>query len=239
MKQSELAAEITKYQWFHKIWLPYDGGGCMQTPGIVDHCLPKIATERFGIPEVLLGKTVLDVGAFDGYFSFLAESRGADVRAIDSMQDCSNLKHAHEPFKLAAKVLGSKVKLLPTSLKDYDHYYGFDDFGEDVNTAKRDIVFYFGVLYHCDDPISELRALRSVTNEYAIIETAVYKAQNVITMWDNELWKFRPGHNGDPTNKWYPTIPALRTALLHVGFSKLELVHITPDRERVTVKAYV
>jgi len=39
------------------------------------------------MPADLTGKTVLDVGARDGYFSFEAERRGASrVLAIDSLE---------------------------------------------------------------------------------------------------------------------------------------------------------
>src|SRR5262249_61156859 len=36
------------------------------------------------IPDDLSGKTVLDIGAWDGYFSFEFERRGAHVLAIDT-----------------------------------------------------------------------------------------------------------------------------------------------------------
>jgi tRNA (mo5U34)-methyltransferase len=63
--------------WWHQIELP---GGYV-TPG-PDHSADKLASLR--LPD-LRGKTVLDVGAFDGYFSFAAERLGATrVVALDT-----------------------------------------------------------------------------------------------------------------------------------------------------------
>ena len=61
--------------WWHRIQMP-DGS---YTPGLVVHGSDggDWPTTRFGMPEDLTGKTVMDVGAWDGFFSFEAEKRGA------------------------------------------------------------------------------------------------------------------------------------------------------------------
>ncbi|MGZ4124582.1 MAG: hypothetical protein ACXVQU_03390 [Actinomycetota bacterium] len=63
MDSEQLKAEIAKITWYHTIPLP----GGITTPGVDDtqSRLPKI-----GLPEDLSGRTVLDVGAWDGFFSF-------------------------------------------------------------------------------------------------------------------------------------------------------------------------
>lgn len=225
MKRSDVQQLVNAHKWFHRIDIVCEDG-IVTTPGTVDHCGPRIATERFGIPENLTGKMVLDVGAYDGYFSFLAEKRGAEVTAIDNHQDCSNVKHTDEAFKTARNLLQSNVKYHPVDLKTWADDYAYD------------ITFYFGVLYHVDDPITNLLALRKLTREYALIETAVYRP-GLMDLWQLDLWKFRPGYHGDPTNKWYGTPAAVVSALKHVGFKDINLIHTTPDKERVTFKAYV
>lgn len=231
MKRSELQKAIDDIKWFHRIALPYDEGGTLMTPGIVDYCTPEIASKRFGIPEDLCDKWILDVGAYDGYFSFLAAARGANVVAIDLMQPCSNQSHLSDGFLLARKALGGMEKV-SFFRKDFVNYAGYvhEDF------YPYDIVFYFGVLYHVDNPIEHLAALRDVTREYALIETAVFRP-----VWhdDDDVWKFKPGHAGDPTNKWYGTPKAILNACLHVGFRHAEVIFETPDKQRVTIKAYV
>ena len=66
--------------WFHTFAL----GHGIYTPGLArDHVyrLPVLGAERFA------GRSVLDVGAFDGFYSFLAERRGARrVVAVDNEQ---------------------------------------------------------------------------------------------------------------------------------------------------------
>jgi tRNA (mo5U34)-methyltransferase len=66
--------------WFHTFSL----GHGIYTPGLArDHVyrLPVLDAERFA------GRSVLDVGAFDGFYSFLAERRGARrVVAVDNEQ---------------------------------------------------------------------------------------------------------------------------------------------------------
>jgi hypothetical protein len=48
----------------------------------------------------------LDVGARDGYFSFAAESRGAEVLAIDAVA----LEHL-KGFQIASTLLNSSVEM--------------------------------------------------------------------------------------------------------------------------------
>src|SRR5258706_6059935 len=72
---SELASRVRAMRWHHRI----DLGSGLVTPGLADR-LPEL--ERT-LPE-MAGGSVLDVGAWDGYYSFLAERRGAArVVALD------------------------------------------------------------------------------------------------------------------------------------------------------------
>ena len=70
-------ARMEKIAWYHTI----DLGDGLVTPGIdpTPHKLRQIK-----LPASFAGKTVLDVGAWDGFFSFEAERRGASrVLAVD------------------------------------------------------------------------------------------------------------------------------------------------------------
>lgn len=63
------------------------------------------------LPGDLRGPSVLDVGAWDGYFSFLAERRGASrLLAVERFQNVE--KHSSRPvgFEPAKEVLGSRVE---------------------------------------------------------------------------------------------------------------------------------
>ena len=74
---SELRAQADRFRWFHRI----DLGHGVVTRG-EDETQRKLATIR--MPARLDGLSVLDIGAWDGFFSFEAERRGASrVVAID------------------------------------------------------------------------------------------------------------------------------------------------------------
>src|ERR687894_926160 len=64
--------------WYHRI----EVAPGVVTPGVHDS---EAALAAMGLPERLDGKRVLDVGARDGHFSFVAEERGAELGAIASV----------------------------------------------------------------------------------------------------------------------------------------------------------
>jgi len=67
---TELRSRVEELEWFHSI----DLGHGIKTPG-TDDSAKKLA--RLGLPADLTGKRVLDIGAYDGFFSFAAERAGA------------------------------------------------------------------------------------------------------------------------------------------------------------------
>ena len=73
---------MDEINWFHSI--PLDDGTV--TPGL-DSSMDKL--EQVCLPKDLSGKTVLDIGAWDGFFSFQAEKAGAErVLATDHFCCC-------------------------------------------------------------------------------------------------------------------------------------------------------
>jgi 2-polyprenyl-3-methyl-5-hydroxy-6-metoxy-1,4-benzoquinol methylase len=77
--------------WWHSFELP-DG---RVIKGSSDLAGLKNRISQFPIPDDLHGKRVLDVGAWDGWFSFEMERRGAEVLAID-VRDNPNFRQIHE-----------------------------------------------------------------------------------------------------------------------------------------------
>jgi tRNA (mo5U34)-methyltransferase len=68
-KADELRKRVASYEfWYHRIELP---GGVI-TPGWA-----PIDPSKYGVPADLHNKRVLDVGAWDGYWTFEALKRGA------------------------------------------------------------------------------------------------------------------------------------------------------------------
>ena len=76
-RMDDLRAAVARQGWFHTI----DLGGGIVTPGR-DESPRKLGW--IGLPADLSGRSVLDVGAWDGFFSFECERRGAArVVALD------------------------------------------------------------------------------------------------------------------------------------------------------------
>lgn len=76
-KAAEIWERISKLGWYHTI----DLGHGIATPGFIDN---RPTVHLFGIPEDLTGKRCLDIGTYDGFWSFEFERRGAsEVVGID------------------------------------------------------------------------------------------------------------------------------------------------------------
>jgi tRNA (mo5U34)-methyltransferase len=138
--------------WFHTFALAPD----VYTPGIArDHGyrLPALYAERFA------GRNVLDVGAFDGFYSFLAERRGARrVVAVDNEQ---YVDWVHARFAIDLEG-GAALRAIADATRSAVEYRRMDalevgDLGE-----RFDVVLCFGILHRVTDPIALLRALVGV-----------------------------------------------------------------------------
>src|SRR5918912_211740 len=116
--------QLTRLGWYHSIELP--GGEVIPGFQTVDQLRARIA--RFPIPADLRGKRVLDIGAWDGWFSFEMERRGAEVVAIDRWEN--------PRFYEIRRLLGSKV--------DYRELDVYDLHPDRIGTF--DIVLFMGVL---------------------------------------------------------------------------------------------
>ena len=152
--------------WYHKI----DLGNGITTPGWAPLC-----AEAYELPEDLTGKRVLDVGAWDGYWTWECLKRGADfVMAIDDFSDPGDAttnglpRNGWQTFDLCKEALGydsDKVQRRNMSLYDLTPW----------QHGMFDIVLCFGVLYHCRYPLKALDTLVQVTEPGGTlhIETAI------------------------------------------------------------------
>lgn len=203
-----LHQRVAAIRWFHRIDLGERGDGIV-TPG-VDDSVTKLAT--LALPADLAGKSVLDVGAWDGYFAFEAERRGAR-RVLATDRHCW-----HGPgwgtkagFALAREALDSRVEDLSIDVLDLTP--------EQVGTF--DLVLFLGVLYHMRHPLLALERIASVTRDMLILETHVdaldCNRPAAIFYPDRTL-------NGDKSNWWGPNPLAVVAMLKAVGFRRVEVV---------------
>ena len=202
---SDLADRVSQLRWYHTMELAPG----VVTPGVND---PAEALARLGLPETMTDKTVLDIGAWDGAWSFEAERRGAQrVLATDSFSWDGSGWGTKEAFELARATLGSRVE---------DQTIDVFDLGpETVGTF--DIVLFLGVLYHLKNPVEALERVYSVCNDLAIVETEVD-----LMLSRRPAAAFYPGNdlNADDTNWWGMNPAAVCGALRAAGFSRVDVV---------------
>ncbi len=211
MNTAEIQARVDEIWWIHNYEL---------APGVMTHGVSNMA-ERvgyFNIPQDLSGKRVLDIGCADGYFTFLAESRGASVVAMDTWP--------REGFFLAREVLNSKAEFRHMSV--YDVAPG--------TLGMFDIVFFFGVYYHLKNPILALERVASVTREYALIESEITPPPTPIGEGVSHFYEHSELNN-DQSNWWVPNVPCLLQTIRAAGFPRAELV-ASYDSSRAVVRAY-
>ncbi len=207
-RAGEVAASAEGRTWFHTFDLVDDAGGTATIQGY-DPTPDK--TNVFGIPDRLDGQSVLDIGAYDGFFSFEAARRGAaDVLATDG--ECWSGHHTdpHGNFVLIRDATGLEVR---------DQTIRVEDLSADAVGGRYDLVFFFGVLYHAPDPIGYLRRVRDVTGGHALVETVV----DLLDV-DRPALAYYPGTylNGDPSNHFGPNLAAVEGLGLDAGFSRVE-----------------
>lgn len=213
VNDDELQTRADAVRWFHSI----DLGGGVVTKG-VDATQPE-RLARLRLPEDLSGRSVLDIGAWDGFFSFEAERRGAArVVAADYYSwhgQGWGTGHGKAGFELAREALGSRVEDVDVDVMDLS--------AERVGTF--DVVFFLGVLYHLPNPLLALERVASVTRDLLILETVVD-----MLGFGRPAVAFYPGRelNEDPTNWWGPNVAAVHGMLRTVGFRHVETM--TPVR---------
>ena len=199
MTDAELREAIRRHDWYHSIEL---------RPGVVT---PGRAAERnvlpfLGIPDDLSGVSVLDIGCWDGFFSFECERRGAKrVVASDVWET-----FGRDAFDFARAELNSAVEPVQASVYDLPEVLGGERF---------DLVLFLGVLYHLRHPLLAIEKVAEVTapGGLAVVETAV----DAESLMDRPLMAFYPGDelNGDPTNWWTPNVTGLAAMLGVSGFT--------------------
>lgn len=146
--------------WYHTLEL----GPGLLTPGRID--LRAVAARV--LPDDMSGLRALDVGAFDGFWSFEMERRGAEVVAldVDRIDDAEWPPFRREQlrreagalgvelgrgFAIAAEVLGSRVDRRICDVYELTP--------ERIGGAV-DVVFSGAILLHLRDPVRALERIR-------------------------------------------------------------------------------
>ena len=242
--------------WWHSVDL-----GDHVSPGHKSSELLEREWSNLRLPE-LSGCSVLDVGCWDGWFSFRAEREGAArVVALDHYvwsldlprqqaywRDCRDLGRTPKPYHEQSELwhpdtLPGKAgfDLAHAMLASRVEPVVADFMTADLDLLGQfDVVLYLGVLYHIEEPLTALRRLRRVTKTLAVIES------EAIAIDDDTrpMWEFTPGAevNADIGNWWIPTAHGLHALCRAAGFREVHTIIGPPDgveRYRLVVHARV
>jgi tRNA (mo5U34)-methyltransferase len=202
---SEIQSQADTLPWFHSIEL---GDGVVTKGAKAAHILAAEADIVF--KHFQPGWSVLDVGAWDGFFSFSAKRRGASrVTATDQFSWVGDGWGTKRSFDFARATLNLEVE---------DRI--IDPLEMNVDTVEPfDVVLFLGVLYHLKHPLYVLERIAALAEKQLIMET-----QLDMTEYTRPAVAFYPGRElaNDPTNWWAPNVPAAIAMLKTAGFANVE-----------------
>jgi tRNA (mo5U34)-methyltransferase len=210
-RAKDFSGELAEKGWYHSFQLP-DGSF------IEGYNTLELLKERYAlypIPAELAGKRLLDIGAWDGWFSFEAERHGADVTAVDCVE-IPNFLRIH-------KALSSRVS------------YRIFDFYElpQAGLGKFDFVFFLGVLYHLKHPLLALEIVCALTADTAIVESFVTDAETWQEHRDEipTMEFYETDEMGNQLDNWIgPTVGCLMAMCRAAGFARVEFLYASGIR---------
>ncbi len=203
--------ELAELGFYHSIELP-DG---RIIPGFQSLETQRWRIAQFPIPEDLRGKRVLDIGAWDGWFSFEMERRGAKVVAVDATSQTRFLE--------AKAMLDSKVEHV---VADICHLTPRD-------IGYFDIVLFFGVLYHLKHPMMALENVCELATDLACIESYVTDDQPSGTIPAMEFYE--GAQLAGQFDNWVgPNISCLMAMCRAAGFARVDFRSVANFRAHVS-----
>jgi tRNA (mo5U34)-methyltransferase len=228
---TELRRRVDAIVWHHTMDLGH---------GIVTDGFSKTFLSASELPA-FPGATVLDIGAWDGYYSFLAERSGAaHVVALDHYawgvdfarrnpywEECFTSgtlpDHSLDTTEFWDPSLAGMAGFnLAREVLDSKVEAIVDDFAAmDLSALGQfDVVLFLGVLYHLKEPLAALERLHQVTGRVAVIETEALAlpGQEESSLIEFTAGLLGPGHD---YGNWYtPTLTALHQMCRAAGFSR-------------------
>lgn len=220
---ADTKSAVEELHWWHSIDLP----GGIRTPG---H--QRIEAQEFiagNIPQDLSGKSVLDIGANDGYFSFLAEKRkAARVLAIDVWQG-DDIKSGRIGVGKDGEYFLKTFDLAKKALKSRVAYENMNLFDIPSLQAKFDVIFLFGVYYHLEDPLRAFRIVSEKLNPGGLLLfEGLVRAGNRRPL----LYRFR-GSEMEPTTFCSANIAWLTESLRSLGLERVGAVSFLQFKNRL------
>jgi tRNA (mo5U34)-methyltransferase len=148
---------LNTVKWYHEFDLPNGLKAEPETEDLKFHRnLWKFIEQHLNTID-FKNKSVLDVGCWDGYWSFYAEQRGA--RRVLATDDLSQNWCDGRGIHMIKKALNSNIEIK----QDVSAY-------NLVSLNKKfDIILFLGIHYHLQDPYFALAQLRHMCNKDAVV----------------------------------------------------------------------
>jgi 2-polyprenyl-3-methyl-5-hydroxy-6-metoxy-1,4-benzoquinol methylase len=195
--------------------------GKRETPQAVPD--PRIVQmdERFG----LAGKSVLEVGCFEGVHTTGLVRRGATVTAIDSrMENVVKTIVRTALFGCQATVFKCDVEIE----------------SERARLPSVDLLHHVGVLYHLADPVTHLERLGALVREGIMLDTHYAEPHEAVLHYEVggrsiAYRHYREGGRREVFSGMYDhakwlTLDTLSDLLRRIGFSTVEIVEKRAER---------
>jgi len=200
--------QLAESGWWHSFQLP--GGRLIQGVNTLEGL--KLRLAQFPIPSDLTGKRVLDIGAWDGWFSFELERRGAQVVAVDNW-DNPRFHEVHEALQSRVEYLQMDIyELTPERIGQFD------------------LVLFLGVLYHLKHPLLALERVCALTKEMAAVDSFVLRDRHLPNSDVDRrpiMEFYETNEFGGQTDNWVgPSVPCLMAFCRTAGFARVELRNV-------------
>jgi len=206
---SNLQEIVASYIWWHSI----DLGNGIVTNGVNTLETMELRYQQTFSKIDLVGRTVLDVGTWNGGFAVEAWRRGASsVTGLDHFTWNNPYFRGRDTFNLTSSMTGASLKAIDRDLDDPK--LDLSDIG------KFDVVLFLGVFYHLKNPLSALREVSGTVKDVLALETHLERFSE-----DRPAMVFFPGAElaGDATNWWGPNTACIVELLKLMGFARIEI----------------
>jgi tRNA (mo5U34)-methyltransferase len=200
MDKAAIQARIDAVSWYHE----FDFGNGLKSKSKIRAAdghrdLWKFMEEQLDAID-FRGKSVLDIGCWDGYWSFYAERRGA-ARVLATDDRTQNWSDGSGVL-LAKELLGSSVEV----------NQGVSIYDLASLNQKFDVILCLGVYYHLYDPLYAFTQVRHCCHPNTVV--AIDGVLGTTLQPSTALYQF--AHHGC---EWLPTAEALEQLLQATYFS--------------------
>ncbi len=207
------ANRLAETGWWHSFELP--DGRVIRGNNTLESLKTRIG--MFPIPQDLRGKRVLDIGAWDGWFSFEMERRGAEVVSVDC-DDSKNFRYLH-------RELNSRIDYRVMDMYELSPH----------KLGAFDIVLFLGVLYHLKHPLLALEKVCALTRDMAAIQTFISTEPGSPVMEFFEIDEL----GGQFDNWCAPNVACVTAMARTAGFARAEVLDVNTGKfSAATIACY-